>query len=68
MGSMRRVNMSDGDIVEVKLVIPSGNKYDNEDRNDFIHGFGTGEFSDRQIESAIQRGWARKGRKVGEWN
>lgn len=59
MGDIRRIHLSDGDIVEVEVIVPSNYKYDDEDRNDFIHGFGVGTVSDRQVESAIRRSWAR---------
>lgn len=60
MGDRRRVHTSDGDIVEVELVVPRNYKYDDEDRNDFIHGFGVGTVSDREIALAIRKGWARR--------
>ena len=64
---MARVNLSNGDIVEVELVIPPNYKYNDDTRNDFIHVFDTGAVSDVEIESALRRGWARSLGKVGEW-
>lgn len=64
---MARVNLSNGDIVEVELVIPSNYKYNDDARNDFIHEFDTGTLSDAEIQNGIRRGWARSLGKVGEW-
>lgn len=63
---MARVNLSNGNIVEVELVIPPNYKYNDDMRNDFIHEFDMGTVSDVEIESALRRGWARS-HKVGEW-
>lgn len=67
MGLRKEIYASDGDIIEVELVIPGGYKYDDEERNDFIQGFDTGTAFDRQIEMCIKKGWVRKIRKTGEW-
>lgn len=64
---MPRVNLSNGDIVEVELVIPPNYKYNDDMRNDFIHEFDTGTLSDAEIQSGIRKGWARSLGKVGEW-
>lgn len=66
MSSIKKVRMSDGDVMEVELVL-SNYKYNNEDRNEFIHAFDVDALSDRQIESGIRKGWARTLDKVGEW-
>lgn len=66
MGSIKRVRMSDGDIMEVE-VLTSNYKYNNDERNEFIHAFDVDALSDRQIESGIRKGWARTLDKVGEW-
>ena len=63
----RKVDMSDGDIIEVALIVPGNYRYDDVDRNDFIQGFDTGTATDREVERALDKGWARKIRKVGEW-
>ena len=44
-----RIHLSDGDIIEVELVIPRDYKYDDFDRNDFIHEFDTGTLFDEQV-------------------
>lgn len=62
-----RIHLSDGDIIEVELVIPRDYKYDDFDRNDFIHEFDTGTLFDEQIEAALRKGWVRSLGKVGEW-
>ncbi len=67
MGERIKIHAANGDIIEVELVVPANYKYEDENRNDFIDGFGTGTISDSQIESAIRRGWAKKVGKVGEW-
>ncbi|EOS52176.1 hypothetical protein FMM75_18000 [Lachnospiraceae bacterium MD335] len=66
MSNIKKVRMSDGDIMEVELVL-SNYKYNNEDRNEFIHAFDVDALSDRQVESGIRKGWARTLDKVGEW-
>lgn len=66
MSNIKKVRMSDGDIMEVELVL-SNYKYNNEDRNEFIHAFDVDALSDRQVESGIRKGWARTSDKVGEW-
>ena len=60
MKETRRIHTSDGDIIEVECVVPYNYKYNDEERNDFIHGFGVGTVSDREVERAIERGWARR--------
>lgn len=62
-----RINTSDGDIIEVALVVPRNYRYDDIDRNDFIQRFDTGAAFDEEIEEALDKGWVRKIRKVGEW-
>ena len=66
MGDIKRVRMSDGDIMEVE-VITSNYRYNNEERNEFIYAFDVDALSDRQIENGIRKGWARTLDKVGEW-
>lgn len=63
----RRIQAFNGDIIEVELNMPGNYKYDDEERNDFIQGFDTGTASDKEVEMAIRKGWARKIQKVGEW-
>lgn len=58
--SRAKINTSDGKIIGVELIVPSNYKYDDEDRNDFIHDFGTGTLSDGEIEEAIEKGWVRR--------
>ena len=60
MKETRRIHTSDGDIIKVETIVPSNYKYDDDERNDFIHGFGVGTVSDREVERAIERGWARR--------
>lgn len=64
---MARVNLSNGDIVEVEPVIPPSYKYNDDRRNDFIHEFDTGTLSDAEIQSGLRKGWVRSLGKVGEW-
>lgn len=67
MADCCRIRLSDGDIIEVELVIPPNYKYNDDRRNDFIHGFDTGTLSDAEIERALRKGWVRSLGKVGEW-
>lgn len=60
MADRCRITLSNGDWVEVELVVPANYKYDDDYRNDFIHNFDTGTLSDSQIESALRRGWVRR--------
>lgn len=66
MSSIKKVRMSDGDIMEVE-VVTDNYKYNNEERNDFIHAFDVDALSDKQIERGIRKGWACTLDKVGEW-
>lgn len=67
MGMRKEIHASNGDIIEVELIIPDNYRYDDEERNDFIQGFDTGTVSDRQIEMCIKRGWVEEIQKTGEW-
>lgn len=66
MSSIKKVRMSNGDIMEVE-VVTANYKYNNEERNEFIHAFDVDALSDKQVESGVRRGWARTLDKVGEW-
>lgn len=67
MGSRKEIYASDGDIIEVELVIPDGYRYDDEERNEFMHGFVTGTVGDKQIEMCIKKGWVERIGRTGEW-
>ncbi|MCI9175853.1 MAG: hypothetical protein HFH49_13100 [Lachnospiraceae bacterium] len=67
MGERKEIYASDGNIIEVELVIPDDYKYDDEERNEFMQGFVTGTAFDRQIEMCIKKGWVEEIRKTGEW-
>ena len=66
-GSKKRIHTSNGDIIEVELIVPRNYDYSDEERNDFIQRFDTGTAFDKEIEFAIRKGWVRKICKTGEW-
>ena len=67
MANRKEICTRDGDVWEVEISVPRNYKFDNEDRNQFLENWSGETASDREIEDAISKGWARKIRKTGEW-
>lgn len=59
MSDTMRIQTSDGDRITVRLVVPSNYKFDDEERNDFMHRFGEGVW-EKEVERALEKGWVER--------